>query len=425
MKFWETVNINACLSFAGHVSSINHSVSRVSESCQTECGLESTNTVHSSTSTKLNSIQPEPIIPQKLKNKLSKSITLSIGPLSETPNDGNFLSKSKTSTNFKEISSSKIVSMSHLLPNKALSKVLTDSTADDSVKTPTKTKENLLTTKIPLKRTLVEQGPFQQSQFHPNVSKKALLQGGSLTSVQAVKPNEKTLSSANLQQKTKTLPYPTGLSPAISYLNPVAATPISMTASSNALAPRKRGRPRKYAPNGQLLSNLNEPVKRTEPQYVLPDIIDEAELYGINEEKHVNNMMRDQDVSVKNTNFPRSESSKNCHPEEDMHQKDDDKPDLLVRFNNSQHNSNIQNKDEICQLNFKAENSLEKVEINEEAEGSVGENELKSEDEEEYTCSACNVRFTSICEHIREFHNGEEVVVEVSISFYLSVEDNQ
>lgn len=384
------------MSFAGHVSSIVKSVTRVSESIETECGLESTNIVHSSTSTKLNSLQPELTIPQELKNKLSKSVTLSIGSLSKSPNTGRFLPKSKTSTNMKETSSSsKIVSMSHLLPKNTLSKVLTDPTADDSVKTPSKTnnktKENLLTT--PLTKTSVQQGQLEQSQFHPDVSKKAPLQAGLLTSVQTVKPNKKTISSADFQKKTKTLPDPTTLShPAVSCLNPVGATPISMTASPNSLTPRKRGRPRKYAPNGQLISTLNGPVKKPEPQYVLPDILDEAELYGINEDNNVNKTIINQDVSAKNTNGPRSESSKSYHPEEHMHQKD-----------------------KMCEINFKKENSLEKVEINQEAKGSVEENEIKSEDEEEYTCSACNVRFTSICEHIRQFHNGEEVVVEVSI----------
>lgn len=374
--------------FAGQVSSIIQSVTSVSESSETERGLESTNTVHSSTSTKLNSIQPELIIPQALKNKLSKSITLSIGPLSKSPNAEKVLPKSKNSTNVKEISSSsKIVSMTHLLPKNALNKVLTDRTADDSVKTQTKTnnktKENLLTT--PLTKTSVQQNQLKQSQFHPNVSKKAHLQAGFLTTVQADKPNKKTISSDDFQKKT--LPDPTTLSPAISYLNPVGASPISMTAST----PRKRGRPRKYAPNGQLLSTLNGPVQKPEPQYVLPDILDEAELYGINEDNNVNNTMRNQGVSALNINCPRSESSK-CYPEEHM-----------------------QKKDKICQLNFKEDIGLEKVKINQEGEGSIEENEIKSEDEEEYTCSACNVRFTSICEHIRQFHNGEEVVVEVSI----------
>lgn len=377
------------MSFAGQVSSIIQSVTSVSESSETERGLESTNIVHSSTSTKLNSIQPELIIPQELKNKLSKSVTLSIGPLSKSPNAKKVLSKSKTSTNVQEISSSsKIVSMSHLLPKNAWSKVLTDRTADDSVKTQTKannkTKENLLTT--PLTKTSVQQNQLEQSQFHPIVSKKAHLQAGFLTSVQAVKPNKMTISSDDFQKKTKTLPDPTTLSPAISYLNPVGVSPISMTAST----PRKRGRPRKYAPNGQLLSTL-KPVQKPEPQYVLPDILDEAELYGINEDNNVNNTMRNQGVSAKNINCPRSESSKS-YPKEHM-----------------------QKKDEICQLNFKEEIGLEKVKINQEGEGSIEENEIKSEDEEEYTCSACNVRFTSICEHIRQFHNGEEVVVEVSI----------
>lgn len=376
------------MSFAGQVSSIIQSVTSVSESSETERGLESTDTVHSSTSTKLNSIQPELIIPQALKNKLSKSITLSIGPLSKLPNAEKVLPKSKNSTNVKEISSSsKIVSMSHLLPKNALNKVLTDRTADDSVKTQTKTnnktKENLLTT--PLTKTSVQQNQLEKSQFHPNVSKKAHLQAGFLTTVQAVKPNKKTISSDDFQKKT--LPDPTTLSPAISYLNPVRASPISMTAST----PRKRGRPRKYAPNGQLLSTLNGPVQKPEPQYVLPDILDEAELYGINEDNNVNNTMRNQGVSALNINCPRSESSK-CYPEEHM-----------------------QKKDKICQLNFKEDIGLEKVKINQEGEGSIEENEIKSEDEEEYTCSACNVRFTSICEHIRQFHNGEEVVVEVSI----------
>lgn len=378
------------MSFAGQVSSIIQSVTSVSESSETERGLESTNIVHSSTSTKLNSIQPELIIPQELKNKLSKSVTLSIGPLSKSPNAKKVLSKSKTSTNVQEISSSsKIGSMSHLLPKNAWSKVLTDRTADDSVKTQTKannkTKENLLTT--PLTKTSVQQNQLEQSQFHPNVSKKAHLQAGFLTSVQAVKPNKMTISSDDFQKKTKTLPDPTTLSPAISYLNPVGVSPISMTAST----PRKRGRPRKYAPNGQLLSTLNGPVQKLEPQYVLPDILDEAELYGINEDNNVNNTMRNQGVSAKNINCPRSESSKS-YPKVHM-----------------------QKKDEICQLNFKEEIGLEKVKINQEGEGSIEENEIKSEDEEEYTCSACNVRFTSICEHIRQFHNGEEVVVEVSI----------
>lgn len=386
------------MSFAGHVSSIVQSVTRVSESSETERGLESTDIVHSSTSTKLNIIQPELTIPQELKNKLSKSVTLSIGSLSKSPNARKFLPKSKTSTNIKEISSSsKIVSMSHLLPKNTLSKVLTDPTADDSVKTPTKTnnktKENLLTT--PLTKTSVQQGQLEQSQFHPNVSKKALLQADLLTSVQTVKPNKMTIPSADFQKKSKTLPDPTTLSPTVSYLNPVGATPISMTASTNFLTPRKRGRPRKYAPNGQLLSTLNGPVKKPEPQYVLPDILDDAELYGINEDNNVNNTIRNQDVSAKDTNGPRSESSKSYHPEEHMHQKD-----------------------KMCEINFKKENILEKVEINQEAEGSVEENENKSEDDEEYTCSACNVRFTSICEHIRQFHNGEEVVVEVSILLF-------
>lgn len=376
------------MSFAGQVSSIIQSDTSVSKSSETERGLESTNTVHSSTSTKLNSIQPELVIPQELKNKLSKSVTLSIGPLSKLPNAEKKIPKSKTSTNVKEISSSsKIVSMSHLLPKNALNKVLTDRTADDSVKTQTKTnnktKENLLTT--PLTKTSVQQNQFEQSQFHPNVSKKAHLQAGFLTSVQAVKPNKKTISSDDFQKRT--LSDPTTLSPAISYLNPVGASPISMTAST----PRKRGRPRKYAPNGQLLSTLNGPVHKPEPQYVLPDILDEAELYGINEDNNVNNTMRNQGVSALNINCPRSESSK-CYPEEHM-----------------------QKKDKICQLNFKEEIGLEKVKINQEGKGSIEENEIKSEDEEEYTCSACNVRFTSICEHIRQFHNGEEVVVEVSI----------
>lgn len=376
------------MSFAGQVSSIIQSVTSVSESSETERGLESTNTVHSSTSTKLNSIKPELIIPQELKNKLSKSVTLSIGPLSKLPKAEKVLPKSKTSTNVKEISSSsKIVSMSHLLPKNALNKVLTDRTADDSVKTQTKTnnktKENLLTT--PLTKTSVQQNQLEQSQFHPNVSKKPHLQAGFLTTEQAVKPNKKTISSDDFQKKT--LPNPTTLSSAISYLNPVGASPISMTAST----PRKRGRPRKYAPNGQLLSTLNGPVQKPEPQYVLPDILDEAELYGINEDNNVNNTMRNQGVSALNINCPRSESSK-CYPEEHM-----------------------QKKDKICQLNFKEEIGLEKVKINQEGEGSIEENEVKSEDEEEYTCSACNVRFTSIYEHIRQFHNGEEVVVQVSI----------
>lgn len=390
-----------------------HPVTRVSESSQTKYGLESTNIVHSSTSRKLNSIQPELIIPQELKNKLSKSVTLSIGPLSEPPNAGKFLLESKTSTDVKEISSSsKIVSLSHLLPKNASSKVLMYSSAVDSVNTSTKTnnktKENLLT------ETSVHQGQPKQSQSHHNVSKKRL--DGLLTSVEAAKPNENTILSAELQNKTKTVQDPTTPSPAKSYLNPVVATPISMTPSTNILTPRKRGRPRKYAPNGQLLSKQNGPVQKPEPQYVLPDILDEAELYGINEGNNVKNIMRSKDVSVKNTNCHISESSKNYHPEEHKHQKDNvDKPDLLEGSNNIQYNSNIQNKDKICQLNFKEENSSEKVEIKEEAEGSVEENELKSEDEEEYTCSACNVRFTSIYEHIRQFHNGEEVVVEVSI----------
>lgn len=361
------------MSFAGQVSSVIQSVTSVSESSETERGLESTNTVHSSTSTKLNSIQPELIIPQELRNKLSKSVTLSIGLLSKSPNAEKVLPKSKTSTNVKEISSSsKIVSMSHLLPKNTLNKALTDPTADDSVKTQTKTnktKEILLTT--PLTKTSVQLNQLEQSQFHPNVSKKAHLQAGFLTSVQADKPNNKTISSDDFQKKTKTLPDPTTLSPAISNLNPVGASPISMTASTH----RKRGRPRKYAPNGQLLSTLNGPVQKPEPQYVLPDILDEAELYGINEDNSVNNTMRNQGVSALNINCPRSESSKS-YPEE---------------------------------------HGLEKVKINQEGEGSIEENEIKSEDEEEYTCSACNVRFTSICEHIRQFHNGEEVVVEVSI----------
>lgn len=41
------------------------------------------------------------------------------------------------------------------------------------------------------------------------------------------------------------------------------------------------------------------------------------------------------------------------------------------------------------------------------------EEEKSEEEEEEYTCSACNVRFTSIYDHIKKYHNGEEVVVEV------------
>ncbi|XP_054268569.1 uncharacterized protein LOC128990275 isoform X2 [Macrosteles quadrilineatus] len=50
----------------------------------------------------------------------------------------------------------------------------------------------------------------------------------------------------------------------------------------------------------------------------------------------------------------------------------------------------------------------------EEAKDVLSSDEQKAEeDEEEYTCSACNIRFTSIYEHIKQYHNGQEVVVEV------------
>lgn len=343
--------------------------------------MESTNIVHSSTSNNLNSTQ------------LSKNHNIKeISRISETVTSASSLSKN------------------------VMSKKLTKSPVDVTVKTPTniddKTTESQLTSTTPTRKTVVNK--LEQSK----------------SSVEVTKPNEKTISSTfDSQSKNKncttpnlalapTLQDPITPSPAISNPNPVGKLPNASEKSEP--IKRKRGRPRKLTSNSVTSSIVNGIGEIPEPQYVIPDIIDEAELYGINEKK-VSNIVANQDVSAANTNCLVSDSSEDYNLEEQMHQEDDDddRQDTLQDFSSLKHkvSSTSQKKDNNCQLSATAEhkNIVDKEETNLKAEDSVEENEMKSDEEEEYTCSACNVRFTSICEHIREFHNGEEVVVEVSI----------
>lgn len=40
-------------------------------------------------------------------------------------------------------------------------------------------------------------------------------------------------------------------------------------------------------------------------------------------------------------------------------------------------------------------------------------NELEENQEEIYSCNTCGVSFTSVLDHIQNFHNDQDVVVEV------------
>lgn len=41
------------------------------------------------------------------------------------------------------------------------------------------------------------------------------------------------------------------------------------------------------------------------------------------------------------------------------------------------------------------------------------DNEVEESQEEIYSCNTCGVSFTSVLEHIQNYHNDQEVVVEV------------
>lgn len=54
-------------------------------------------------------------------------------------------------------------------------------------------------------------------------------------------------------------------------------------------------------------------------------------------------------------------------------------------------------------------------------------NEPEENQEEIYSCNTCGVSFTSVLEHIQNFHNDQDVVVEVylSISFLFHIIQNR
>lgn len=53
-------------------------------------------------------------------------------------------------------------------------------------------------------------------------------------------------------------------------------------------------------------------------------------------------------------------------------------------------------------------------------------NEPEENQEEIYSCNTCGVSFTSVLEHIQNFHNDQDVVVEVfSMSFLFHIIQNR
>lgn len=61
----------------------------------------------------------------------------------------------------------------------------------------------------------------------------------------------------------------------------------------------------------------------------------------------------------------------------------------------------------------------EVVYLDDQMEDVVQDSETNEESADEFYCSSCNINITSVEEHIRDYHFGENIVVEVRFTHFL------
>ncbi|XP_046673720.1 uncharacterized protein LOC124362890 isoform X1 [Homalodisca vitripennis] len=358
------------------------------------------------------------LIPQKFVNRLSKSITLSVEPVQKTSEQKKIISSSSTSIKLTPRKTPHSTSVPVSVPDNTLKKLAMNSALDIELKSQSgkkgksslKPSLSIITPKnvsdMSDPSVKVTTGMPKSQKPGPLSYKSRLRHDDTSCSMSVGKSQENNLPvTSETVSEALTSVCDTSTTNSTSESGVTTTSNSAYTSSTNTVTPktdpqrRKRGRPRKYPVKNEELTNDKKTkcsTKRVLEKSVEPEILSSKKLQ--------------KEMASKNNSVPKG-ALKNITIDGS---RDDS---VLDKITDNTMDELVYNDDNDSPKASCVDNESSKTDCSSpkkaDEDSKVKDGNAQNEEEEEYTCSACNIRFTSIYEHIKEHHNGEEVVVEV------------